>query len=106
MRASTYCEIVCSSGAGFWEAWAACCCSSHLWTFGSASNAMNSAISGGAAASPLADDAPPDPLFAAAAPVSRVADTMIAATHVLIARVDADGRSATEIIVVTAPSFP
>jgi hypothetical protein len=107
MRASTYSETVSSFGYGSAEALAACCCSSsHFWTFGSASNAMNSAISGGVA-SPLADDDPPVPLCgAAAAPDSRAADRNIAATQVLKARIDAHGRSDPEIIVVvTAPSF-
>ena len=52
MRASTYCETVSSFGFGLlWEASAGCCSTSHFWIFGLASNAMNSAISGGVAAS-------------------------------------------------------
>src|SRR4029077_19960921 len=98
------CEIVSSFGAGSLEALAASCSSSnHFWTFGLASNAMNSAISGGVG-SPLADDDPPGPLcVAAAAPDSRAADRTIATTQILKARIDAHRRSAAEITAVTAP---
>jgi hypothetical protein len=66
---------------------------------------MNSAISGGVAASPLADDAPPLCVAAAAAD-SRAAERMIAATNVLKACIDAHNGWGREVIVVTAPSFP
>ena len=102
-RESMYSETVSSCGFGFSAALAACCCSSsHFWTFGSPSNAINSATCGDVASSSLADDDPPDPLcVAAAAPDSRVADRKIAATQVLNARIDSKGRSATEIIIVS-----
>ena len=45
-------------GFALCEAWAGCCSTSHFCTFGSASNAMNSAISGGVAASSLAGRRP------------------------------------------------
>jgi len=51
MRASTYSETVSSFGFDLSEASAGCCSTSHFWILGLASNAMNSAISGGVAAS-------------------------------------------------------
>ena len=56
-RESMYSETVSSCGFGFSAASAACCCSSnHFWTFGLASNAVNSAISG--ASPPLRSPTP------------------------------------------------
>jgi hypothetical protein len=86
------------------------CFSIHFWTvgsasnvnskrfLGSASNAVSSAICGGVAASWL------DPLGdAASAPDNTAADTMIAATQVLIAATH--DRSPTGVIAVTASRF-
>jgi hypothetical protein len=57
-----------------------------LYQPGLASNAMNSSISGDVAASPLADDAPADPVCVAAKmPDAGIVDTMIAASRIVAA---------------------